>query len=172
MMEAARTSETLVNFYQTTRCYNPEDSRIRTHRRENLKSYMVLFYSWQCSPASFHSVVVNKLCWGHVKIPHMCCRVYLHDLMFPFVCNISTINSFLSCVLQQFWIYGHATWSSHDVKSVYSTKELCLCLSKVYRRSQYRINRVLLLLLFIYCNWVCTRWQWSLHYTITTKNIQ
>jgi hypothetical protein len=32
--------------------------------------------------------------------------------------------------------------------------------------------RVLLLLLFIYCNWVCTRWQWSLYYTITTKNIQ
>jgi hypothetical protein len=28
MMEAARTSETLVNFYQTTRRYSPEDSRI------------------------------------------------------------------------------------------------------------------------------------------------
>jgi hypothetical protein len=40
MMEAARTSETLVNIYQTTRRYNPEDSHIRTHRRENLKSYM------------------------------------------------------------------------------------------------------------------------------------
>jgi hypothetical protein len=39
MMEAARTSETLVNFYQTTRLYNPEDSHLRTHRRENLKSY-------------------------------------------------------------------------------------------------------------------------------------
>jgi hypothetical protein len=41
MMEAARTSETLVNFYQTTRCYNPEDSNLHTHRRENLKSYLV-----------------------------------------------------------------------------------------------------------------------------------
>jgi hypothetical protein len=29
MMEAARTSETLVNFYQTARCYNPEDSNLR-----------------------------------------------------------------------------------------------------------------------------------------------
>jgi hypothetical protein len=28
-MEAARISETLVNFYQTTRCYNPEDSHLR-----------------------------------------------------------------------------------------------------------------------------------------------
>jgi hypothetical protein len=39
MMEATRTSETLVNLYQTTRCYNPEDSHLLTHRRENLKSY-------------------------------------------------------------------------------------------------------------------------------------
>jgi hypothetical protein len=29
MMEAARTSETLVNFFQTTRRYNPEDSHLR-----------------------------------------------------------------------------------------------------------------------------------------------
>jgi hypothetical protein len=28
MMEAARTSETLVNFYQTTRHYDPEDSHL------------------------------------------------------------------------------------------------------------------------------------------------
>jgi hypothetical protein len=41
MMEAARTSETLVNFCQTTRRYNPEDSHLCTHRRENLKSYLI-----------------------------------------------------------------------------------------------------------------------------------
>jgi hypothetical protein len=37
MMEAARTSETLVNFYQTTRRYNSKDSHLLTNRRENLK---------------------------------------------------------------------------------------------------------------------------------------
>jgi hypothetical protein len=39
MMAAARTSETLVNFYQITRRFNPEGSHLRTHRHENLKSY-------------------------------------------------------------------------------------------------------------------------------------
>jgi hypothetical protein len=29
----------LANFYQTTRRYNPQDSHLRTHYRENLKSY-------------------------------------------------------------------------------------------------------------------------------------
>jgi hypothetical protein len=41
-MEAASTSETSINFYQTTRRYNPEDSHLHTHRRENLKSYREL----------------------------------------------------------------------------------------------------------------------------------
>jgi hypothetical protein len=43
MMEAARSSETLVDFYQTTRLHNPEDSQIRTRRSENLKSYKMWF---------------------------------------------------------------------------------------------------------------------------------
>jgi hypothetical protein len=30
MMEAARTSEMLINFYQTTRRYNPEDSHLHS----------------------------------------------------------------------------------------------------------------------------------------------
>jgi hypothetical protein len=39
MMEAANTSETSVNFYQTTRRNNPEDSHLHTRRRENQKSH-------------------------------------------------------------------------------------------------------------------------------------
>jgi hypothetical protein len=36
--EVASTSEASVSFYQTTRRNNPEDSHLRTRRRENLKS--------------------------------------------------------------------------------------------------------------------------------------
>jgi hypothetical protein len=35
-----RISDTSVNFYQTARRNNPEDSHLHTHRRENLKSHM------------------------------------------------------------------------------------------------------------------------------------
>jgi hypothetical protein len=40
MIEAARTSETSLNFYQTKRCNIPEDSRLHPSRRENLKSHL------------------------------------------------------------------------------------------------------------------------------------
>jgi hypothetical protein len=40
MMEAASSSETSGNFYQTTRRNNPEDSHLHIRRRENLKSHI------------------------------------------------------------------------------------------------------------------------------------
>jgi hypothetical protein len=40
MMEAVRTSETSVHFNVTTRRYIPEDSKLHTRRRENLKSHI------------------------------------------------------------------------------------------------------------------------------------
>jgi hypothetical protein len=40
MMEEASTYETSVNFYQTTRGNNPDDSHLHTRRRENLKSQL------------------------------------------------------------------------------------------------------------------------------------
>jgi hypothetical protein len=33
----------LVNWYKSTRRYNPEDSHLHSHRRENLKSYQEVF---------------------------------------------------------------------------------------------------------------------------------
>jgi hypothetical protein len=41
MAEAASTSETSVNLYQTTRRNNPEESYLHTRRRDNLKSHYV-----------------------------------------------------------------------------------------------------------------------------------
>jgi hypothetical protein len=38
-VEAAGTSETSINFYQTTRLDKPEDSHLQNRRRENLKSH-------------------------------------------------------------------------------------------------------------------------------------
>jgi hypothetical protein len=41
-MDAVRTSEMSVNFNVTTRLYIPEDSKLHTRRRENLKSQLRL----------------------------------------------------------------------------------------------------------------------------------
>jgi hypothetical protein len=69
MMEAARTSETLVNFYQTTWRYNPEDSHLRTHCRENVKSYLIHFLFRSngvfCKDAVWTSISKRSMggCW-------------------------------------------------------------------------------------------------------------
>jgi hypothetical protein len=48
MMEAVRTSETSDDFNVTTRRYIPEDSKLHTRRRENLKSH--LSHRLKCIP--------------------------------------------------------------------------------------------------------------------------
>jgi hypothetical protein len=42
MMEAARNSETLVNFYQTTRRYNAEDSYLRCIKGLDVRLHLFL----------------------------------------------------------------------------------------------------------------------------------
>jgi hypothetical protein len=42
-MEAVQTSEAVVNSHQSTRRYNPEDSHLHSHRRENLKKSIKKF---------------------------------------------------------------------------------------------------------------------------------
>jgi hypothetical protein len=44
MIDAARTSERSVHFYQATRRYNSEDSLLHTRLRENLKSHATGFF--------------------------------------------------------------------------------------------------------------------------------
>jgi hypothetical protein len=45
LMEAASTSETSVNLYQTTRRNNLEASHLHTRRGMNLKSHLIKLYS-------------------------------------------------------------------------------------------------------------------------------
>jgi hypothetical protein len=49
VMEAVRTSKTSANIYLTTRQYIPEDSKLHTRRRENLKCHNTL-YTFLSSP--------------------------------------------------------------------------------------------------------------------------
>jgi hypothetical protein len=63
----ASTSETSVNFYQTTRLNNPEDSHLHTRRHENLKSYLikVIFHHLICnfsSPSSIFGMKETFIC--------------------------------------------------------------------------------------------------------------
>jgi hypothetical protein len=66
MMEAMQTSQTLVNSYQTTRRYNPEDSHLHSHLRENLctpslvRAVDIHLYSWR---AGFSSPSGNLISW-------------------------------------------------------------------------------------------------------------
>jgi hypothetical protein len=69
MMETARTSETLVNFYQTTRRYNPEDSHLQL--KSQLMNYVLViqatcYGSTQLDLCSFISVIL--VCFLNVYI--------------------------------------------------------------------------------------------------------
>jgi hypothetical protein len=64
MMEAASTSETSVNFYQTTRRNIPEESQLHTRRSENLISHLNHNPSWKTAnhirKSSLH-IIMNTL---------------------------------------------------------------------------------------------------------------
>jgi hypothetical protein len=59
MMEAASTSETSVNFYQTTRRYNPEVSHLHTRLRENLtwRLHWIIMYEFGLLSAISHCLI-------------------------------------------------------------------------------------------------------------------
>jgi hypothetical protein len=74
-MEETRTSEMLVNFYQTAWCYNPEDSHLHTHRRENLKSYLAkVQFVELCTLLSMNS--------GSIQIPNNITEILIQFIKF------------------------------------------------------------------------------------------
>jgi RNase adaptor protein for sRNA GlmZ degradation len=64
MMEAARTSETLVNFYQTTRRYNPEDSHLQVKEKilKHTKEYKPLSSSAVLAKFTHYGSNISNTC--------------------------------------------------------------------------------------------------------------
>jgi hypothetical protein len=58
-MMAVRTSETSVSFNVTTRRHIPEDSKLDTRRRENLKSHIELWYLGSDGSANPYAVILG-----------------------------------------------------------------------------------------------------------------
>jgi hypothetical protein len=100
-MEAARSSETLVNFYQTTWRYNPEDNHLRTHRRENLKSYLV-------TPDT--NMALNLLC--EVQCFHYSCS--WREYKMP----VFGLHFILNALMALYWTYDGITLNFRLIRSV------------------------------------------------------
>jgi hypothetical protein len=84
MMEAASTSETLVNFHQTARRNIPQDGHLHTRRRENLKSQK---FSTSCP----------SIWWLHQQNWYLMQRSGGQDVcMTSFLCKVTSILSQIS----------------------------------------------------------------------------
>jgi hypothetical protein len=102
MMEAVRTSETSVYLNETTRRYIPEDSKLHTRRRENLKSHTnFLPRSLKLGHATLRIVVAGYMIWIFCVIIDMAGSrviyyipkdnpVFLMDTSFPWTGVVST----------------------------------------------------------------------------------
>jgi hypothetical protein len=90
------TSETSVNFYQTTRCNNPEDSHLNTRRRASLKSHLGAKYSKKQIPLKIGNFCDKKsLLLSAAKYHHRHGKLvllyyqikYMSSIYFYLVCN-------------------------------------------------------------------------------------
>jgi hypothetical protein len=70
MMEAVRTSETSINFNMTTRRYIPEDSKLHTPHRENLKFHVFLRWTERAlvSLIGLHHIIIIIMIMNIIKI--------------------------------------------------------------------------------------------------------
>jgi hypothetical protein len=120
-MGAASTSETSVNFYQTTRQNNTEHSYLHTRRRENLKSHKL-----KNVPIKLTSDELNKLYFIFItsvifenddhKILHRISWIFFYNVCFHFlkVCDNMWFMKLIPC-----WTLP-IVWG-HDVSGIGST---------------------------------------------------
>jgi hypothetical protein len=69
MLEAASTSETWVNLWQTSRCYNPDDSHFYTRCLENLEFHIFLFsqvFAFSDSIIEYVRSDLHCFIWGYL----------------------------------------------------------------------------------------------------------
>lgn len=95
----------LWNYDQTTRRYNPEDSHLRTHHHENLKSYVrrkfTLRFVFLTFPFQGHKTLTATGCVESqlgmmslrlTKVPHINCKTILNTEL-PAFCSRDLLTS-------------------------------------------------------------------------------
>jgi hypothetical protein len=98
-----RTSETSVDFHQTTWCYIPEDRTHRNHHCENLKScsfyviYMLFGFTFKIILPQ--NLLNQELCWG---------PIFLFTFLFVFAVHWYSLYSY------RYW--SQLLWNSHIKK--------------------------------------------------------
>jgi hypothetical protein len=98
MMEAASTSETSENFYQTTRRNNPQDSHLYTRRLENLKSL---------SRSVFHN-------WKKQRKGQRLSREKYSNIFVGEIFLTDAINDIYACVCMCEWVSLYSAVLSHN----------------------------------------------------------
>jgi hypothetical protein len=68
MMEAAKSSETLVIFHQTTQCYNPEDSHLSIGGNSTCDRHQQDLQSAVCTEVQINWQCENKRCGGKAQV--------------------------------------------------------------------------------------------------------
>jgi hypothetical protein len=125
-MEAARSSEMLVNFYQTTRRYNPEDSHLHLHtrRRENLKSHQFAAHLDTVPPCPGH-LLYPRSCHFPRHLRHNAHTAYSKiELPLPILCGL--LACFVRIRRQSKWnrIFRHVDQLVSPTRSVQSGTRL------------------------------------------------